>query len=649
MRRFSEELTFNLGLVLTYWFTSKTQFSLLPLTVIHAVTGAILAFYIVGHSIRIASLGSTRFNQISLRGRLAFDVALSIVCLTMVSIGLTVLYLLNEVNLTLLLASVTIGSNIVEIARHQLPAGIRPMTIIPNASVTGITVFGMLVAFVFRRAFAWPSMPGWDIYVHLGVSNWIFAHNGSSNIIAIGNNLLSAYPYLFHILVASVSYVLGSNPYALLWAGSFYSIPLYGLLIYALAAFLTQCKIQSVFAGCLAISISGGEALLGPQYFFPSTAFILVFILCLVAIAESPLRGMPQIVFSVTALATCYLLYPYTVFLSLGPLIIVIMKRNPNSFHPRRRRPIIVATFGASILLTYVGSQLLSLGDLSSSPKLALLTAAYPIVLWLLIAVGGLVIMYRLFFNRIPGYWDHLILAYVGTILVLYFLPLQISYRSELMLRPFAAIVASYSMAALIWIVTSTKASGTNLARVLATARLPAKVSVALLLIISIFLVVQPYFTYSQQVPTWSNLSNDEYQAAQWLAQRTPTNGYILTDPSTGFVFRGLTLLNSSSSFIIRGHTPSPEGYPYLTSIIYGFFTAQDITETQSYLNALPQKPDFIVVTTRTASWADGGINSTFPAPTVNMPNSFSGYEKFSTPLFVLAASWDTVMIYRLK
>jgi len=616
--------------------------------IIHGAIGALLALYLLGRSLRIAFVGSTKFDHVSLRGRLALDIALSISCFAIISGSLAVLYLLNELSLSSLLTLLTIGPILVGIARKQLPRRPAFRMLLPDAPVIGVALFGLSVAFVFREGFVWPSMPGWDIYVHLGVSNWIFAHNGSNTVFATGNSFLG-YPYLFHILLASISYVLGCSPYDVLWAGSFFAIPSYGLLVYALAAFLTQSRVQSAFAGTLAMSISGGDSLLGPQYFFPSTAFILLFLLCLAAIAESPLRGLAQTILSATLLVTCYVVYFYTLFLSLGPLIVVLAKRSPNSFLGHWGKLVIVATFGASIVLTYAGSLLLSLGDLSESLKVTLLMTAYPIVLWLSIGAGGLIILIRLFFKRVPGYFDHLILGYVAIVLALYLLPVQFSYRAELMLRPFAAILASYSMVAMTWITTYTRANGVDLARVLKTARFPAKVSVFLLLAISVALVVQPYFAYGQQIPSYSNLSNDEYQAATWLVQHTPHGGYVLTDPSTGFVIRGLTLLNSSTAFIIRGHTPSPANYASLAVVIYRIFYTQNATEIPTDMAQLPQRPDFVVITTRTVSWvAVGGVNSTYYAPTSDNIESFAGLPKFSSSMFSLAASWQTVRIYQL-
>ena len=648
-RRLPAELSISAGLILMYWFTFGTLFPFLLTRIIHAAIGVFLALYMLGHSLRISFVRSTKFDHVSLRGHLAFDISLSIICFAIMSIGLTVTSLLNDLSLSLLLTSSTIGFILIGIVRRQISSEPALGLILPNASAIGIILFGLFVAVIFRHGFAWPSQPGWDLYVHLAVSNWIFTHNGSNTLIATGNGLFNVYPYLFHILVASMSYVLGCNAYDIFWAGSFFSIPSYGLLVYALAIFLTRSRIQSIFAGSLAMSISGGDSLLGPQYFFPSTAFVLLFLLCLVSIAESPLHGLSQIVFGATLLATSYLVYFFTLFLSLGPLILVLIKRNPNSFLGRWRNPIIIATFGASILLTYAGSLLLSLGELSESSKVAILMNAYPIAFWLLIGAGGVIILCRLFFNRVLGYSDHLTLGYVAIVLVLYFLPVRFSHRSELMLRPFAAILASYSMVALTWIATYTRASGTDLARVLRTARFPAKASVFLVLAISVALVMQPYFAYGQKIPSYSNLSNDEYQAAAWLVQHTPRDGYVLTDPSTGFVLRGLALLNSSTAFIIHGHTPSPAENYDLAVLIYRIFYTQNATELPTDMAQLPQRPDFVVITTRTVSWvAVGGVNSTYYAPTSNNIESFAGLPKFSSSMFSLAASWQTVRIYHL-
>jgi hypothetical protein len=132
--------------------------------------------------------------------------------------------------------------------------------------------------------------------------------------------------------------------------------------------------------------------------------------------------------------------------------------------------------------------------------------------------------------------------------------------------------------------------------------------------------------------------------------QHTPRDGYVLTDPSTGFVLRGLALLNSSTAFIIRGRTPSPAENYNLAVLIYRIFHTQNATEIPTDMAQLPQRPDFVVITTRTVSWvAVGGVNSTYYAPTSDNIESFAGLPKFSSSMFSLAASWQTVRIYQLN
>jgi hypothetical protein len=167
-------------------------------------------------------------------------------------------------------------------------------------------------------------------------------------------------------------------------------------------------------------------------------------------------------------------------------------------------------------------------------------------------------------------------------------------------------------------------------------------------LILSLGFIVQPYVSYSRNVSYWSNISSDEYSAARWIYQNTVSDSYILTDPSTGYLLRGITTRNCSTSLIIDGHTPSPNEQENLSNNILAFFRDENVFKISDYYAILPKRPDFVVVTTRTADWAAGGrANQTFPAPTNNEFQPFQGIGKFSSSFFALVASWETVKIYR--
>jgi len=453
--------------------------------------------------------------------------------------------------------------------------------------------------------------------------------------------------------MASFSDILGINAYTIFWLAPFYLIPIYGLLVYGLASVLTKDRMQSLFAGMLGASIGGGEVLLGPQYLFPSTLFILIFLLSLIAFIESPLKGVSQIVLGFALFAVTFALYYYPLFLATVPIVAFLIDHGANSRFAQWRKPALLGSVAISIVLTILGSMLLAGVTLPLGQLTSILRSAYPDALWLLIILGSLVVLRRLSQDRTGYSVQAMMVLYVAMLIGIYFLPISSSWRSELMLRPFAAIVASYSLPLL-------SSSLSRASEVISrfdpdinslsekSDRL-VKLSLVLFIAFSTSLVVQTYVSYAQHVPNWSNISSDEYQAAQWLSEKTPAGGYILTDPSTGMMLRGVALLNSSTSFIIGGHTPSPQRYPGLRKVIYAFFTSQNGTDIPIYLSELPHAPDFIVITSRTASWASwGGVNSTFPAPTTNSPSSFPGFGKFNSSSFAMVSKWETVMIYRL-
>ena len=644
LRCFPLDSSLNLGIVLLFALTSETGF---PGAAVHAATGAILATFLVGHSLRITFASRAQFEPVSLNVRLAFDVALSFVFMVISSSVLAVFYLLNAVSVSLILCSVITGANLLQLVRgprfqSQRLVGVDILPIIP------VVALGLFLAIMFRWSFVWPSMPGWDTYAHLADVNSIVAKHGLPTIFPTSSTFQLPYPYLFHVLVASFSELTGIAPYTIFWLGPYFSIPLYGVLVYFMASVLTENKSQAVIAALLATSVSGGETLLGPQYFFPSTVFILVLVLCFIAIARSPLRGIWQSTFTLAALVSCYLLYYYPLPLTLPPLVLILINRNPKSFLARNRWVALIVAFATTISLTYVGSAFLGTGSISFPLKVTILNNAYPAVLWILIAVGGLIIVHKFLANHNSYFSSFGILTYVALMVALFFLPFPGSIRSELLLRPFAAVVASYSVIAVVRLLTSIKGGQVRPCEFPGYVLRIAKACALASLVLSAVLLVQPYLGYSQKVNAYSNISSDEYQAAQWLLQNTPVNRYILSDPSTGFLFRGLTLLNCSTSFTIRGQALAPGGDFRLTSLIYDFFTTKNLTQANTVLNELPQMPQYVVITTRTAGWASwGGINSTFPAPSSVSPlDSFAGFQKFSSPLFTLAVSWATVRIY---
>jgi hypothetical protein len=286
--------------------------------------------------------------------------------------------------------------------------------------------------------------------------------------------------------------------------------------------------------------------------------------------------------------------------------------------------------------------------------KIDLLRSVYPDLFWVLFLFGifGIVLRYINSPKQNRDGQVNLILVALYTIVVLcaYFIPYSGLNRVEIFARGFMSICASFSF---LWIrngfnsVSSATVSIHNSIRRLRTTHLFTFV----LLSLSIGILLQPYVSYASTVPNLSNISRDEYLAAEWIEKNSSPGSYILTDPSTGFILRGLTLRNASTAFILDGHTPSPETGPgaNLSVAIRGFFLETDPFNFSSRLSSFPTTPDLIVITNRTSTWIKSNSNNVYCAPTNDALMSFPGASKFSTPFFSELFSRDSVKIFNIS
>jgi hypothetical protein len=508
--------------------------------------------------------------------------------------------------------------------------------------------FGLSMAFLFRSNFNWPSMPGWDEYTYLGGANWIFNNHGTMNLVPIVTGGIFPTVYLFQVLVASTAAFMGIEPYLIFWGAPFLTIPIFGLLVYGVSAFFTQKKDQVVMSTLIVLGIAGGETLLGPQYFFPSTLSIILFLLILNLILKTEKEGKMETLLTLIFVSLFYAVYYYPLFITL-PFLAIFFLRKRSSVWTRKYIPHLAAlSLSAMIGISWLGASLLSSDAWPFEMKAEVLTGIYTPVLWLLFLSGTLITLRKSLITSSKQKSLLLLVAYTISLLIIYFLPPISSIRSEIVFRAFLAIIASFPF---IWLQESIssmrKATVPANARRIDVRRASQIISYSFL-ILSLGFIIQPYISYSRNVPYWSNISSDEYSAARWIYQNTISDSYILTDPSTGYLLRGLTTRNCSTSLMIDGHTPSPNEQVNLSSSIMAFFREEDIFKISDYYASFPKRPDFVVVTTRTAYWVTTGIvNKTFCAPTSNKFQPFQGIEKFFSSLFDLVISWETVKIYR--
>jgi hypothetical protein len=281
--------------------------------------------------------------------------------------------------------------------------------------------------------------------------------------------------------------------------------------------------------------------------------------------------------------------------------------------------------------------------------KLNMLKQTYIDGYWIIFIIGSIYILYRL---RIIN--EHLykksfnLLIYTLFLLTLYFMPLSALRRVELYFRSFIAIISSFTI---VWINDSLNYLNKKIIISVNNHILNLKkFNMPIIFIFNIILLgclIQPYLYYSNKMSNWSNLSYDEYLAAQWIKDNSSSKSYILTDPSTGKIFRGFTTRNCSTWFMINGQ--SIRGNYSLRRHIYEFFKEENPLKTFDNIERFPREQCIIVITTRTSSWIKTNINKTYCAPTSKKIMPFPGMEKFSTPFFTLLNSWDTVKIYELS
>jgi hypothetical protein len=622
----------------------------------HSISGLLLVFYVVGDAFKKVF---KRF-LITSNGTAIFEIALSILLsfsfFLCFSALLSLRYLLNTLNLSLMLIGAIIVCDLVSFINFRSKPDYQEKSIRGNRMAKVLAFaplfFGIFLALLFRHKFIWPSMPGWDLYTYLGGSNWIFLNHGISTIFPVPTGEGIAFPasYLFQILIAALSYVIGVSPYVLFWIAPFVTIPLFGLLIYIVTFSIIKKPIYALFASLIALSISGGDSFLGPQYFFPSTVSIIIFLLIATYLLGFENRSRFQTTLAFAFFLLFYSFYYFPLIVTL-PFFLFFLYRNSIIKKWSRNRSIMLSSFALILMITFswIGSSLLGTETFTVTQKLEMLNYVYPASLLILFALGASIIVWKWIDNSYRDKTIVFLLVYTLSLIVIFFLPPFLSIRSEIFFRSLFAIIASFPIVLLLK-VSYSKRIVKNVSGMVSFAlnKLP--------LIFSTFFVIlliasstQPYISYSENVPFFSNISSDEFSAAEWIKSNTPSSGYILTDPSTGYILRGLTLRNSSTSFIVDGHTPSPKDQSNLTKIIWSFFRETDLSILSNYYGELPEKPEIIVLTTRTTSWLNSqNMNSSFLIPMDNNLTGFSGIEKFSTPFFVLVKSYPSVSIYTI-
>ncbi len=657
-------ITYILVFSLSRWFPS--------LEITRSLLGFIILTYLLGATVRIflkyvAKLSNLP-STLSIAG-LACDILLSFLINLSFSTILIRTFLFYE-NL-LIIAIITLINILNAIAlltlRRKPVSNSVEETSTPGKITSGsigsfiiLLVASTLFAMYFRSKTPIPTINGWDINPSLACINWIVSHHGYQYLFipSFPINPLIPYPALFFYLVSSYSLFLGVEPFFIYWYSIYLLIFSYMTLVFLIALKMSGNHWLSLTSAFMAFFTSAAlaEEVRTPLYLTLDMTGLLLFLLIIVFHIYYHNRGIEKKILNLCAI-TLLGLFNYLTFIAIFPFLLwIAIDEKMLPLLGDGRRVFRLTTVGMALsvpvlisLSSYISSDLASVFSPSTIPYLKIVTLQkiYPAYFWVMFSLAFFsVVSHQLREHKRESlYLD--ILLFICCSFVIYFYSAGITRRVEFYIRVFLAVFISglvYSIGTGKHLITLRATLSKKERRI--NIRLGATVSFCLFLITVIGMY--PLFTnYASNFQAF--ISKDEYDAAEWIKQNTSPTAYILTDYSSGYVFRGLSLRNSSIFFILPdGRMPADSFtlYPDLKKTLHDFFSSQSIVESVQILQAMPFNQIYIVVTSRTVFWALHSLDVSSTGPRTGM-NYSQVINKFTEPYFFEKYSSNTVKIYK--
>lgn len=622
----------------------------------------LLFFLVVGQSFRIFLFKWTGGDKsFSFEQQILLDVLISSIITTIATIALSSWNRLSY--LLPILGIVTIAFDLLTLVK---PAQERTLHLkFDKSLIKSITPLvllaaeGILVLMWRSRWLPWPESWGSDMIYHLFIVRTTMAKNGSSF-------LFSGYPRQFHTILAGISIGSGLDPYFLLYYGIFLIYPVAIILVYQLAKSLTDNRTISFLSAAFFPFVNDIGALLGPHYFYPSSYAFLIFLVAATAIRESNEKSS-LVIAGLAACITLFFVYPYALF-GIAPLLTYwTLESKKGLRYVKRLRNI--AFLGATLVILvliaayYVPIYILNseplqlmfpkpFGFLSITPNLEhsiyLFLRAYSYLQILLLVLGLGFIIYRSVWTKKDFNLRQIALLAVLYIAV-FFLPMNAAYRTEMYIRPLYILCIVYGAYAIalagFWVIG--KLSNID----------EAGFHEAVLTFVVILILI------SASYPTAASIDNDlkweshypnedEYAASEWLNRNCPKDGYILTDPATGFVMRSFILRNASTSMISGEVYYSLGVGSRLGQNIFSFFNSSSWNDTEYYeqIETYVGRIDYIVISPRTTDWLnrtrEGGNSAGARYVQVLFPSN-PAWGKFFHPRYSIVKQFGKLYILK--
>jgi len=647
-------------------FFLSGQFS--SLHILRSLLGFIMLTYLLGATVRIFLKSVVKFSNLpstlSIEG-LTCDILMSFLVSLMVSIVLIRTFLFCEVSMIASIITLSIILNLFtlrSLERKSVPSPIG--TSAPKISTASfvtawIVLLGasLLFAGYFRSKTPIPTINGWDMNSALAYVNWIVSHHGYHYLLVPSFPAgATPYPALFFYFVSSYSSFLGVEPYSLFWFSVCPLIFGYMFLVFLIALKFSKNVWLSIMSSFIAFfsSVAYAEVVRNPLYLTLDMVSQIIFLLIIVFNIYYHNHGIEKKITNVLVIICLTLFNYFTAIVVLPFLLWAIIDNKKLPFLGDGRRafrisavsmalcaPILIALTG---YMTPVLTSLFSSSAFPISSKVEILQIIYPMYFWVLFVLALFsVIVHKTYYKKIDSpYLDMLLYIFCG--FTLYFLPVWITYRMEFYLRVFLAI--SISGLSLLF-------SKEFLAKILGSSykklrkkKISLGATISFLLLLVTITQMYPLFT---QYNFHAYISKDEYDAAEWIKKNTSSSAYILTDPSSGYVIRGLALRNASNFLILPdGRMPADSStlYPDLIGKIHKFLYSQAGFEWAEITQYLQFNEIYVVITSRTVSWALSSPETTLTHP-VEGVNYSRVTSKFVEPYFHEMYNSNTIQIYR--
>jgi len=659
--KISEELltTVNLAILIGYTLLLHPFFQ--PLLFIRIIFGFLILTYFLGRSVRVLLKNWVSVPSSFLTSGLILDVILSLLITQMISCVLILTFNFFKATYIATIVSVNLGLNLLALfwsKRNIVKSKVQGFNKSTFTYLTLIAIASGLIFVYFRDRTPLPTINGWDSNPSLAYINWIIENHGYRWILIPpypeGSSI--PYPALFFYLVSSYSLFLDIPPLEVFWYGIYPLIFGYMSTVFIIALKLSKNYILSFGSALTAFFLSCGlaEVVRSPLYLTPDMVGQLFFLLMFIVFLHyEDNHRLKNVIMVISTLYLGVFYYP-TAVISFPLLLYFIADKRPMRSVRSGKTLFLLASLLFFVSLIVFAKLIASLNGFWSSElsdilmKVTMIQSIYPLSFWIIVILTfmSLIFTKRHVLAEKWTYWDLLFL--IGVWALIYFFPLQATYRVEFYMRMLLAIFIS-------GVLMFPKKSFTSLMnvnfRVTFAPRLKFNIKVRQIMssLIFCFLVVSLYPSFKHYANNfYAYTSKDEYDAAIWIRDNTPLDSYIITDPGSGYVIRGLALRNSSIFFILPdGRMPADPStiFSNIRQLIHSFFNSETETQAKSILADFTYKHIYVVATSRTALWAKSPLESIHTHPFQNPDFSiFNGF--LDSKSFGLMHNSPSVKIY---